>query len=180
MGLFDGFEAGWNSFKNKELKQAADWVKDNTDIDKKVVNYVKSDPQKATKTVKDPVSTTFNQLWKLSKGKYNIGALDDKTNEVVVSALGNNGPVVKAVTDPDTVTKAIEESNQPIWERDSTKEILGEDGADKLQDVFNPARWGENAIDDLGVSDNTKDALKKYLPVALAGGAALLLITALK
>lgn len=180
MGLFDGPKAGWESFKKNELKQATDWVKDNTDIDKKVVDYVKSDPKKAAKTVKDPISTTFNQLWKVTRGKYNIGALDDKTNETVVQALGNGGPVVKAVTDPETVTKAVEESTQPIWERDSTKTILGEDGADKLQDVFNPARWGENAIDDLGVSDNTKDALKKYLPVALAGGAALLLITALK
>ena len=81
----------------------------------------------------------------------------------------------------EAVEQGIKESNQPIWERDSTVKIIGEDGADKLQDILNPARWGENAIDNLiGVSDTTKDNLKKYLPVALAGGAALLLLSAFK
>lgn len=80
----------------------------------------------------------------------------------------------------EAVEQGLKEANQPIWERESTVKILGEDGADKLQDTLNPARWGENAIDNLGIPDTAKDNLKKYLPVALAGGAALLLLSALK
>lgn len=188
MGLFDGVEAGWNSFKNKELKTVTDWVKDNTNIENTIVDYVKSDPQKAVKAVNQPVDTVFNQTWRLFKGGRNIGLLNDRGNEVIVNnvePLGNNGPITKTIEEvtpvvTEAVEQGIKESNQPIWERESTVKILGEDGADKLQDMLNPARWGENAIDNLGVSDTTKDNLKKYLPVALAGGAALLLLSALK
>ena len=185
MGLFDGIEAGWNSFKNNELKTVTEWVKDNTDLDDKVVDYVKNDPQKAVEAVQNPVNTTFNQLFRLTKGKRNFGLLNDNVNEVIVKEIGSKGPITKTVEEAapivtEAVEQGLEEANQPIWERESTKKILGEDGADKLQDVFNPARWGENAIDNLGVSDTTKVNLKKYLPVALAGGAVLLLLSALK
>ena len=188
MGLFDGFEAGINSFKNKELKAVTDWVKDNTDLDNKVVEYVKNDPQKAAQAVQNPINTSLNQAFKLFKGKRNIGLLNDRGNEVIVNnvePLGNNGPITKTIEEvtpivTEAVEQGIKEANQPIWERESTVKILGEDGADKLQDTLNPARWGENAIDNLGISDTTKDNLKKYLPVAIAGGVALLLLSALK
>lgn len=185
MGLFDGVEAGWNSFKNNELKTVTNWVKDNTNLDDKVVDYVKKDPQKAVQAVQNPVNTSFNQLFRLTKGKHNIGLLNDKANEVIVNEIGSNGPITKTIEEAapivtEAVEQGIEESTQPIWERESTVKILGEDGADKLQDVLNPARWGENAINNLGVSDTTKVNLKKYLPVALAGGAALLILSALK
>lgn len=188
MGLFDGVEAGWNSFKNNELKTVTGWVKDNTNVEKTIVDYVRSDPQKAAEAVNNPVNTSLNQAFRLFKGKRNVGLLNDRANEVIVNnvePLGNNGPITKTIEEvtpvvTEAVEQGIKESNQPIWERESTIKILGEDGADTLQDVFNPARWGENAIDNLGVSDTTKDNLKKYLPVALAGSAALLLLLALK
>jgi len=85
---------------------------------------------------------------------------------------------------PEKITDAIDqgfkESTQPIWERDSTVEVFGEDGADKMQDVLNPARWAENAIEETPLSPENKDALKKYLPVAVLGAGALFLLSALK
>ena len=163
MGLFDGVEAGWNSFKNKELKAVQDaWATVYIDKPKEIVettiiepiktevlDYVKQDPIKAAEVVKDPVPQVIDQLV----------TLNEETNPYI---------------------QGLKESTQPIWERESTVKILGEDGADKLQDALNPARWGENAINDLGVSDTTKESLKKYLPIALAGGAALLILSSFK
>ena len=80
----------------------------------------------------------------------------------------------------EAVDQGLKESSQPIWERDSTKEILGEDGADKLQDTLNPARWAENTIDRTPLSPENQESLKKYLPIAAIGAGALLLLAALK
>jgi len=176
MGLFDGFEAGWNSFKNKELKQATQWVTENTGLDNKVVNYVKSDPQKATKAINKPFDTALNQLFKLSKGKANVGLLDDKTTEIVTEPLGNNGPIIKAIE------QGVEESSQPIWERESTVKIIGEDGAKELENTLNPAAWIDNATDIIPdiIPQQAPDTVKKYLPVAALGAAVLLVVSALK
>lgn len=116
-----------------------------------VLDFIKEDPIKATEVMEEPIKAV------------------DVLPDVLPKAID---PVVK---------QGWEESTQPIWERDSTKKIIGEDGADKLQDTLNPARWAENAIDDSGViPDEMKGTVKTILPVALIGGAALLLITALK
>lgn len=116
-----------------------------------VLDFVKKDPIKATEVIEEPLK--------------------------VVDVLPE---VVPEVIDP-IVQQGWEESTQPIWERDSTEKILGEDGADKLQDTLNPARWAENTIDDSGViPDEMKGTVKTILPAVLIGGAALLLITALK
>ena len=80
----------------------------------------------------------------------------------------------------DAIDQGVKESSQPIWERDSTKNNHREDGADKLQDIFNPARWAENAIEETPLSPENKDALKKYLPVVALGAGALILLSALK
>ena len=81
----------------------------------------------------------------------------------------------------ESIKRGWEESKVPIWDRQTTKEVLGEDGADQLQDTLNPARWAENAIDDSEIiPDEVKGTVKTILPAALIGGGALLLITALK
>lgn len=102
MGLFDGFEAGWNSFVNNEWKSYTEFIKGG---------------------------------W--------------------------------------------EESTKPIWERDSTEKIFGEGAKDTAEDIFNPARWVDNAIDET-VPEPLRDVTKKALPVAAIGGAALLALLILK
>ena len=191
MGTFDGVpilgdvEKAWNDNVAKPINDTVvqptvNWVADNTGLKQQVTDYVINNPKKAEKIINDPFGSSLTQFWKLKTGKRNVGLLSDEGNETVLGISGADGPVQKIEVVEPVIEQAIEESTQPIWDRDSTKKVLGEDGADKLQDVLNPARWGENAIDNLGVSDTTKDNLKKYLPVALAGGAALLLVTALR
>lgn len=116
-----------------------------------VLDTVKKDPIKATEIIEEPIKA--------------VDVLPE---------------IVPEVIEP-TIQEIWQDSNKPIWERESTEKILGEDGADKLQDTLNPARWAENAIDDSGViPEEMKGTVKTILPVALIGGAALLLITALK
>lgn len=79
----------------------------------------------------------------------------------------------------DALNTSISDSAKPIWDRESTKKILGEDGADKLQDTLNPARWVENAVDET-VPEPLRDVTKKAIPVAAIGGAALLALLILK
>lgn len=77
----------------------------------------------------------------------------------------------------DVVKQAAKESVQPIWERQTTKDILGEDGAKDLEKTLNPINWPENS----GlVPEGTTETVKKYLPAVALGGLALLVITALK
>ena len=127
-----------------------------------------------------------NELWQKVAAEVNNMPVKEHNDPYTKLSEGFNQltePLAETTitTVKEAVEQGLKEANQPIWERDSTVKIIGEDGADKLQDVLNPARWGENAIDNItGISDTTKDNLKKYLPVAAIGAAALLVLSALK
>ena len=152
MGLFDGFEAGWNSFKNNELKQVGDWAVSLVPDSKKkeVVDWISENPEKAIKAKEKPVDVAVEQLYKVKSGKVNISPiLDDTMQDTLlpdvgvtpVVPLGDTGPIVK-----EEAATVIKEGGETV------------------------IKFVNDASDNIG----------KYWPVIAAGGVALLLITALK
>ena len=122
MGLFDGFEAGFNSFKNNELKKASDWaVSLVPDAQKKeIANWVKENPEKAKKAVKKPFDTAVEQVYRLKAGKANISpVLDNATTDFILSdgpsnpviPIGDTGPTVK-----DEVVPAVIDGGEKVTE----------------------------------------------------------------
>lgn len=126
-------------------------VKDLTNVDDKVVEWVRSDPIKAAETVKNPLPQIVEQLQPKSV---------------------------------DEQISIIKDAAVPIWDRGSTKKLLGEEGAAELENNLNPIKWVENVdipniIPDL-IPEQAKTTVKQYLPAVAIGAAALLLISALK
>lgn len=157
MGLFDDIKSnvqkGWNTYTDT-------WKKIYVDTPAEIIGSVGPIKQTVVDWVKeDPVKAT----------------------ETV------NNPLPQVITQLTTVNaennpyiQGMNESIQPIWERESTVKIVGEDGAKEIENTLNPTKWVENVdIPDI-IPQQAQDTVKKYLPVAALGGIALLVLSAFK
>jgi len=177
----DNYNANIDRWEEEHAANAAP----RSNLEQKVLDFVKKDPKKAARALDKPAETTIEQIYKVTHGEANISPiLDDSTNETISKVTGVIGtPDSRKII--EEASKALEqgakESTQPIWGRDSSKKIFGESGADDLQNIFNPARWVENGIDKTPIiPDNAKDTVKTYLPIVALGAGALFLLAALK
>lgn len=173
MGLFDGFEAGWNSFKNNELKAITKAAED--------TGKVLISPSPIVKAITNPT-----KIW------------EDPASLLPIE-IGSSGPVVKDVEEQwkevgddyeDRVKKNVDILTSPnplISAATGNVDDIFSDkpAAEKWGDVVSPI---ENVVKDSGETvkktvtetiGNVTKGFSEALPVLAIGGAAVLLVSLL-
>lgn len=90
MGLFDGFDAGWNSFKNNELKTITNVAFAPNPIVKAISN-----PKKA---IDDPASVLPIEIGSNGPVVKDAGETWKETGDDAVNTLFSPNPIISAVT----------------------------------------------------------------------------------
>lgn len=150
MGLFDGIEAGWNSFKNNELKTVTDVV---------------TSPNPIVKLLTNPEKVANDPSYLLPEGVNVLGNKGpvDQWNDVK-DVLVSPNPVIQAVTGNGGDIGADKTSTEK-WDNVVTSTVGG--GGEKVKE----------AVKD--TVNNITQGVGGALPYLAIGGAALLVATLL-
>lgn len=151
MGLFDGFEAGWNSFKNNELKAAKNIVLAPSPITKFVTN-----PEKA---IKDP-------SYLLPLGNNGPRSLEDQWNEVKEDYTQRVKQNIDFLTSPNPLISAATGNSDDI--------ISTKPSSEKWNNVLTKTK---DTVKD--TVNNVTKGVGEALPIIAIGGAAVLVVSLL-
>lgn len=170
MGLFDGFEAGWNSFKNNELKATKDVLLSPSPITKFVTN-----PQKA---IEDP-----SYLLPVALGNNGpvVKDLDEQWNEVKQDYKEEVKQNIDLLTSPNPLISAATGNADDILSDKSASEKWENVTTSVDNNVVQPVIKETEKITETvkETVNNVTKGIGDALPIIAIGGAAVLVVSLL-
>ena len=178
MGLFDGFEAGWNSFKNNELKTITKAAEDTGKvlISPSPIVKVITNPQKAWE---DPTSVLPIEIG--SNGPV-VKDLDEQWNEVKEDYKKEVEQNINLLTSPNPLISAVTGNSDDILNFDKPATEKWENVTETVNEtVVQPIVKETEKITETvkETVTNVTKGVTDALPIIAIGGAAVLVVSLL-